>query len=200
MKNQLLFLLLGPLAAIFSPQATSANDLSVIDVRRNIPMSDSDPIYRDYFINAGDGDGMKKNLVVTAMRKISVRDASGSQSYGEILIPVGRLKIIAVYSKIAVAREWESISREESPMLEQTGIMTGDKIDLSGSYIDKKRKSALLLSPMAAPAEALSTAEAPNPSTPPLLLPSDSVKAAEKPAVPVEMLDKRADSGNNNAL
>ena len=141
LKNLCMHSLLTPIAAFSTILAfphTSTADLNVIDVRRNIPLADNEPVYRDYFINAGEGSGLKKNLVVTALRKVSVRDASGAQSYGEVLIPVGKLKIIAVYSKVAVAREWEMISRDEAPLLEQVGVMSGDQIDLAGSYVEKK--------------------------------------------------------------
>lgn len=114
-----------------------AEDLSVIDVRRNITLADDDPVYKDFYL-AGATGGLKKNLVVTAIRKISVRDASGAQAFGEIQVPVGQLRVIAVYGKLAVAREYKLLSRDELPMLEQIGIMTGDKIDLQGSFVDNK--------------------------------------------------------------
>lgn len=201
MKNQLLFLFLSGWSVL-----CQAADLAVIDVRRNIPMSEVEPVYRDYYINAGEGSGLKKNLVVTALRKVSVRDASGSQSFGEILIPVGKLKIIAVYNKIAVAREWEPISREEAPMLEQTGIMTGDKIDLGGAYIEKRRRPqsaeletpAQQATPTPTPAPSQATAATPPPGD--TTKPATPVKAAEKAEVPSEMLEKTADSGNTRSL
>lgn len=129
----LLFILLG----FF--QTAKAADISVIDVRRNITLAEDDTVYKDFYISAGPESGLKKNLVVTAVRKISIRDASGANSFGEILVPVGQLKVVAVYDKIAVAREFTLLSRDELPMLEQTGIMTGDRIDLRGSFIDNSK-------------------------------------------------------------
>ncbi|AFY02865.1 hypothetical protein [Bdellovibrio bacteriovorus] len=119
-----------------------AADMSVVDVRRNITLSETDTIYKDFYINAGPGSGLKKNLVVTAVRKINIRDASGANAVGEILVPVGQLKIIAIYDRVAVAREFTLLSRDELPMLEQIGIMTGDRIDLGGSFIDNSKPKA----------------------------------------------------------
>ncbi|WP_374027569.1 hypothetical protein ACES2J_15225 [Bdellovibrio bacteriovorus] len=138
-----------------------AADMSVVDVRRNITLSETDTVYKDFYINAGPGSGLKKNLVVTAVRKINIRDASGANAVGEILVPVGQLKIIAIYDRVAVAREFTLLSRDELPMLEQIGIMTGDRIDLGGSFIDNskpkaKRKVAEAETPAATP-EALVT-------------------------------------------
>lgn len=132
---------LSLLIAFFSLEAIS-EELSVIEVRRNIPLADKDPVYRDYYINSGAESGLKKNMVITATRKLTVKDATGTASFGEVVIPVGMLKIISVQNRIAVAREFKLISRDDEPMLEQIGIMIGDKVDLAASFIDNKKASA----------------------------------------------------------
>ncbi|MFZ4403818.1 MAG: hypothetical protein ACOYOK_06920 [Pseudobdellovibrionaceae bacterium] len=116
-----------------------AHELRVIDVKNNIAMSEQEPRYRDYYLS-GDGFGeLKKNLVITAQRKINVRDASGSQAYGEILIPVGQLKVIQVFNNVAVAREFKLLSREDLPVLDQAGILVGDTVNVKDSFIDKSK-------------------------------------------------------------
>lgn len=127
------------LALMLTAQLTFAQDLSIVDVRRNITLADDDVVYKDFYLNGGEGDGLKKNLVVTVMRKVQVRDANGSQSYGEIQIPVGQLRVIATYGKVSVAREYKLLSRDELPMLEQIGIMSGDRVDLKGAFVDNAK-------------------------------------------------------------
>jgi hypothetical protein len=117
---------------------SQAESLSVVDVRRNIPLSDEEPAYKDFYLAGGDLSGLKKNLVVTAVRKIGVRDSKGAMSFGEIEIPVGQLRVLAVYGSVAVAREYKILSRDDHAMLEQTGIMSGDLIDVKGSFVDSK--------------------------------------------------------------
>lgn len=178
-----------------------AQDISVVDVRRNITMSETDPVYKDFYINAGPSSGLKKNLVITAVRKINIRDASGANAVGEILVPVGQLKVIAVYERVAVAREFNLLSRDELPMLEQVGIMSGDRIDLKGSFIDtskpKKRKIAddksspvigiAIAVPVPTPAPASSAVAAEEIDAPANMLPKNA-----------ENLEKTADSGNTS--
>lgn len=137
-----LFLSLGVslLLTLFAWEAF-AQDISVVEVRRNIPLSDEAPVYKDFYINGGSDAGLKKNLVVTLTRNIVVRDATGTQTFGEMAVPVGQLKIIAVQGKVAIAREYKLISRDDEPMLEQIGIMNGDKVALEGSFIDNKKAS-----------------------------------------------------------
>lgn len=137
----LLMIGFGILALLFSWEAFAA-DLNVIEVRRNIPLSDEAPVYKDFYINAGENAGLKKNLIITVIRKMAIRDATGTQNYGEIDIPVGQLRIISALGKVAVAREYKLTARDEEPMLEQIGIMIGDRLELDGSFIDNKKPSA----------------------------------------------------------
>jgi len=129
------------LALLFSWEVFGA-DLNIIEVRRNIPLSDEAPVYKDFYINAGSESGLKKNQVITVIRKMAIRDATGTQTYGEIEIPVGQLKIISSQNRVAVAREYQLTSRDDEPMLEQIGMMIGDRLDLNGSFIDNKKGSA----------------------------------------------------------
>ncbi len=107
----------------------SAGEARVVDVRRNITLADDEKIYKDYYINAGSENGYKKGQILTASRKLKVRDASGSSDLGEMMVPVGELKIIATYEKVSVAREVKLFDRSELPVLEQKAIMTGDTIE-----------------------------------------------------------------------
>ncbi len=129
------------LALLFSWEAFSA-DINVIDVRRNIPLSDEAPVYKDFYINAGTEAGLKKNLVVNVIRKMAIRDAAGTQSYGDFDILVGQLKIIAVKGRLAIAREYKLASRDDEPMLEQIGLMIGDRLELDGSFVESKKPAA----------------------------------------------------------
>lgn len=129
------------LALLFSWEAFSA-DLNVVEVRRNIPLADDAPVYKDFYINAGTDAGLKKNLVVNVIRKMSIRDASGTQTYGEMDILVGQLKVIALNGRVAVAREYKLASRDSEPMLEQIGIMIGDRLEMDGAFVDTKKASS----------------------------------------------------------
>lgn len=214
----MMFLLI--LLLSFSQNAKAGDEISVVDVRRNITLAEEDPVYKDFYINAGPSSGLKKNLVVTAVRKINIRDAAGANAVGEIQVPVGQLRIIAVYDRVAVAREYKLLSRDELPMLEQTGIMTGDRIDLQGSFIDTSKPKVKKKVAEQAPAEtsaatavaavvttvpamaAAVTAPSPgprkeNPVETANTTANSLIKASAAPASTVETLEKTADSGNN---
>lgn len=123
---------------------TNAQEILVVDVKRNITLADNDPVYKDYYISAGEGSSLKKNLVVNVKRKITIKE-SATKNLGDFDTVVGQLKIIHVGNKVSVAREFKLTPRDEEPMLEQIGIMSGDKVDLAGSFVDyskPKRQNA----------------------------------------------------------
>ena len=115
-----------------------AQEIAVVDVKRNITLSDEDVIYKDYYLNAGEASALRKNMVVQVKRKINIKD-SGTKSVGDFETPVAQLKIIHIGTKVSVAREHKLIPRDDEAMLEQIGIMSGDRIDLTGSFIDNTK-------------------------------------------------------------
>lgn len=132
---------LAILIILFSWEVFS-DELPIIEVRRNIPLADDEPVYKDFYINVGNSTALKKNMVVLVERKMPMRDALGANSFGELMIPVGQLKIIMVRNRIAVAREFKLIPRDDAPMLDQIGIMIGDQLNLEGSFVDNSKPSA----------------------------------------------------------
>jgi hypothetical protein len=133
MKNLILF----SVFCLASLQIFAA-DITIVDVRRNITLSDEDPVYKDFYLNAGESAGLKKNLVVNVKRRVYVKD-SNSKSVGDFETTVGQLRIVQVDGKVAVAREYKLFSRDEEAMIEQIGLMTGDRVDLGGAFIDNTK-------------------------------------------------------------
>lgn len=150
--------------------STNAEEITVVDVKRNITLSDDDTVYKDFYLNAGNTSALRKNMVVNVKRKISIKDAS-TKSIGDIEAVVGQLKIIHLGSKVSVAREHKLIPRDEEPVLEQIGIMSGDRLDLTGSFIDNtkpvyKRKTSDIEPAKAEEAKTADASAAINPQAP----------------------------------
>ena len=144
-KTGRLFLVLGVIIFCFIlvfDLFAFADEISVAYTMKNIPLSDTDPAFKDFYLTGTQVSSLKKNQVVFVYRNIGIKDSSGTQIISEIKVKVGQLKIISVQSKVAVARQFQLTSRENEPTLEQPGIMTGDYVDLDGAYIDKASNSA----------------------------------------------------------
>ncbi len=124
--------------ASFNSSITKA-EMQVIQVRRNIPLSDDEAVYKDYYLSGGSKSGLRVNLVVPVQRWINLRENSQAQDQSmKILEPVGWLKVIFVQDQLAVARLFESVDYSMGPVLEQPGIMMGDIITLDHSYMAKQ--------------------------------------------------------------
>lgn len=111
----------------------------IVEVKKNIQLGDTDPVYIDYIISPTEGLNLKKNLVVKAIRQINIKN-SAQKTLGQIKSQIGLLKIIHIEGNIAVAREFELTERASEVVLEQPYLMIGDQIDSSGSFIDNKAK------------------------------------------------------------
>jgi hypothetical protein len=158
------------LVTLFAWEACS-DEITIIQVHRNITLSDDEAIFRDYYIDAGTEQGLKTNLVVNIVRKTIVKDGSGTHSYGDIITPVGQLKVIFTASRVAIAREYKQANRETTPVLDQAGVQIGDIVDLKGAYVDNRKIPAhntaevsvvkpaeAVVSPALVPASAAATA------------------------------------------
>lgn len=124
------------LITMLASNLAHARTVYVFDVKRNIPLSDYEPIYKDYYINAGIKEGLKKDLVINIIRNVSMKNLSG-RGGEELVVPVGQLRIIHAQAGLSVARLATLHSRSELPTLEQVGILVGDRIDMKGAFVEK---------------------------------------------------------------
>ncbi len=116
-----LFLMLGSFAV--------AEDFSVYQVYRPINLGETDQIPpKDIFVNMGSEQGLKKGSELDVYRKVSSFDNLTQSHIGDHVIPVGRLKVIHVDDKTAIARIDKFVSIEQEPALLPQAIMIGDVV------------------------------------------------------------------------
>lgn len=134
-------ILLSILLFLLQIHSFSKAEIQVIQVKRNITLSDDEPVYKDYYLSGGSKNGLRVNLVVPVLRWINLRENNQSQDQSlKIIEPVAWLKIIYVQDQLAVARLYESANYMNQPILEQPGIMMGDLIQLENSFMSKPNK------------------------------------------------------------
>lgn len=106
-------------------------DIAIFDIRRPVAMSADQIPPRDFYINAGSAAGLRVGMVITAMRRQTLYDNYQNRSPGDLVVPVGELRIIHVQDNISVAREEKILDRRQLPSIEYDAIMVGDRLDVS---------------------------------------------------------------------
>ncbi len=133
------------LFSLFTFQAINAfaleEEFHVVQVTKNFKLSESDPSYHDYYINAGQNQGMQKGMIVPVERRLTVQDNFRKIVDDNVMIPVGKIELISVHEKVSIGRLIEKIPAKTGGVLEYQAIMTGDKVNVARAEM-KKSKSA----------------------------------------------------------
>lgn len=129
------------LGVIFSslPMAR-AEDVTIFDMRKSLALSDSEPVYRDFYLSKGLDAGLRPGMIVTVKRRQPLYDTIHNRSAGDLSLVVARIKIIHAERGLAVARSHSEFSRQDLPLLEDNYIMVGDEVDVSSATMDSRPK------------------------------------------------------------
>ena len=133
-KPLLLFMLL------ILPLTAFAQEPTIFDIRKPLAMSNGQKVHKDFFINAGTESGIKPGVVITVTRRRSLYDAYQNKSPGDIMIPIGKLKIIHSQKGLSVGRLYSHFSRDQLPTLDYPAMMVGDRLDMGTMRMLRKKK------------------------------------------------------------
>jgi hypothetical protein len=131
------------LAQFFVTTPTLAKEITVFDIRRAVSLENNQEMPKDFYINAGLETGLKPGMVITVNRRQTLYDPFQSKSPGDLVVPVGKLRVIHAQENIAVARMVEILGRENLPGLEFDAIMVGDRLDMSTAKMSKGSDKAM---------------------------------------------------------
>jgi hypothetical protein len=98
---------------------------------------------KDYFINAGENDGLKRGMLVMVNRRQALYDQYQNKSPGDLVVIVGQLRIIHVQGEISVARLEKLMSRDNMPTLDFDAVMMGDKVDLNTAKMAPQKTASI---------------------------------------------------------
>ncbi len=117
--------------------AALAQEVTVFEVQKNIPLTNDEVVYKDYYMSGGAHHGVKRGMIVSILRKIPIHDNLKNKSQGFLMNPVGRLQVIHVEQDFSIARLYSTHERDHLPVLEMEGIMVGDMVDLANAQEPK---------------------------------------------------------------
>ena len=105
------------------------SDYTVYQVYRPIDLGDgSAQPPKDIFVSIGSSQGVHKGSMLDVYRRISSFDNLTQKHMGDHMIPVGKIRVIHVDEKTAIARADRFVSVEQEPALLPQAIMIGDVV------------------------------------------------------------------------
>lgn len=115
---------------LFGTRALAAQtDYTVYQVYRGIDLGEgAAPPPKDIFVSIGASQGVRKGSMLDVYRRISSFDNLTQKHMGDHMIPVGKIRVIHVDDRTAIARADRFVSVEQEPALLPQAIMIGDVV------------------------------------------------------------------------
>jgi hypothetical protein len=115
------------LAAAATAQA-HPSDFIVFDVRKTLPLHDGETVYRDYYVNIGTEIGVKDGSILAVYRRIPVVDVYRNKAQGDLIVPVGHLRVIHTQKSMSVCRLASRANESQVPVVDYEAVMMGDRV------------------------------------------------------------------------
>lgn len=113
------------------PGEVYSSDFYVTSVIRDFPMKRDEVIYKDFYINAGTNNGLRKGAFINAIRKMAIYDNLNSKMSGETAVKIARLQIIHADKNVSIARLVKFFDKKSTPLSGYDSIMIGDFIEVA---------------------------------------------------------------------
>lgn len=105
----------------------------VFEVRKSIPLSSTEKVTRDYYINSGTKKGIRKGSVVKVYRKTAVYDPFYNRLSQDLKIEVAELKIIHAEHNVSIGRIYSVGESDDKVALDYQAPMVGDSLDVASA-------------------------------------------------------------------
>lgn len=106
-------------------------DFMVTAVVREFPMKSGETLYKDFYINAGSNNGLRKGAYIEAMRKMAAFDNVNSKLAGDTQVKIARLQIIHIDKNLSIARLVKFYEKDKNPIAGFDTVMIGDVIQVA---------------------------------------------------------------------
>jgi hypothetical protein len=98
---------------------------------QDLPMGfENEVIRKNYYVNVGSGQGVKKNSILDVFRIISVQNPYDSKKRVNYRVKIGKLKVLHSSDEAAIATV-EEYDKEETPIFELPQFMIGDHVSIN---------------------------------------------------------------------
>lgn len=112
-------------------QAVSARSYVIFSMAQDLPMGmDNEIVRKNYYINIGSGQGVKKDSIVDVYRIVSVQNPYDNKKRVNYKVKIGELKVLHSSDEEAIGMV-NKYEKEETPIFELKQFMIGDHVSIN---------------------------------------------------------------------
>ena len=119
------------LFALLSSFSIHARSYVIFSMSQDLPMGfDNEVLRKNYYINIGSSQGVKKDTILDVFRIISILNPYDNKKRVNYRVKVGELKVLhsSTEASIAIVSEYE---KEDVPIFELNQFMIGDHVAIN---------------------------------------------------------------------
>lgn len=116
--------------SLFS-QSLMARSYVIFSLAQDLSMGvENEVVRKNYYVNIGSGQGVKKDSVLDVFRIVSVQNPYDNKKRVNYKVKIGELKILHASddASIAVVSDYE---KEDTPIFELSQFMVGDHVSIN---------------------------------------------------------------------
>lgn len=120
------------LVTLIFTQTTWAKSYVIFSLTQDLPMGhENEVIRKNYYINMGSGQGLKKDSLVDVFRVISVQNPYDNKKRVNYKVKIGQLKVLHSMDEASIAMLNEYESEDTTPIFELPQFMVGDHVSIN---------------------------------------------------------------------
>ena len=119
------------LTSILLSQPLMARSYVIFSMAQDLPMGlENEVVRKNYYVNLGKGQGVKKDSVLDVFRIVSVQNPYDNKKRVNYKVKIGELKVLHASddASIATVSEYE---KEDVPVFELNQFMIGDHVAIN---------------------------------------------------------------------
>jgi hypothetical protein len=108
-----------------------ARSYVIFSMVQDLPMGmENEVIRKNYYVNLGSGQGVKKDSMLDVFRIISVQNPYDSKKRVNYRVKIGQLKVLHATDDASIASV-EKYEKENTPIFELPQFMIGDHVSIN---------------------------------------------------------------------
>ncbi len=120
------------LSFLFITNTTWARSYVIFSLAQDLNMGNEGEVVRkNYYINMGAGQGVRKDSIVDVFRIISVQNPYDNKKRVNYKVKIGELKVVHSSEEAAIAMVNEYEKDESTPIFELPQFMIGDHVSIN---------------------------------------------------------------------